>query len=1210
MAEACPSTPIRCRRIARAVRLGIAWLAIAWLAGPSWPAMARDTSSAQMAEAPASPLGRHPPAVPPLDVELSADDRAYLASLPPLRIAYDPAWAPLSFLDDRGQLAGLTADYLAYFENALHVRFELLPSASWQEAMRLADSGQADIVAAAEPGSAFAVPYTFTTAYVVYPTVVVTREDAPSITDMDDLAGRRLAITRGEDFGGYFSAIVHRFQLVPVENDREGLRAVARGDAFATVGNLGVLDPLIRKHYAGVLRIAMPTGHQQSLHFAVAARHHRLAALMDRVIAAIPPAERERIQNTWISTRVQYGISKRTLWHVLGPIAALVLLFIVALGFALQYVRAEVKQRRRSERELRYQLRFQRTLMDTIPVPVFLKDLQGRYLSVNPAYEDMMGLKHDEVVGKTLLETRHVDASAALHGITEATIGTGEAVHGHAKFRTASGEYRDAIYWQRMCYSDDGEPRAVLGVIADVTQLREVEQRELTLKRRLEELTEVLPVLTFQLAVSPGHVLKPLFVSKYAGTLAGVSADVLAERPERFFGLLAPATRRELARAYLRLSRAAGGSASAYQTDFRLDHEDGAKWIHLEFVVRRTDGGEAVVSGYLIDVTPSRMQTERLAQANAEAAEASRVKDAFLATMSHEIRTPMSGVIGVLDLMHRQHMQPDDQHLLDMARGAASSLMRILNDILDFSRHQDGELRLEMAAIDLREVIDDVAGLFAPEAQRKGLRFDVIVDSRIALRHRGDGHRIGQMLTNIVSNAMKFTEAGSISLRVDDGGTQGASQRLTFTVKDSGIGISPEQQSRLFHPFSQADTSTSRRYGGTGLGLAICRQLAESMGGEIRLDSALGKGTEIAISLPLEVVRAPSPAAGRREAWLSVDDPIVHEAIRHYLAALDVAIRAAPELKAPNAEPVLIFRDTELAMLDVERAMVVVNLTRSHVPGAVKAPDGALAMGTSPVLWRDVARACAMLDQDALDRQAAREVAQAAAVVAPPCPVTTLLVEDQPLNQELLLRQMASVGVTQCDLAGNGAEALRLMEEKRYQLIITDCAMPVMGGEELIRRIRQREEEQPSLGRAKVVALTANATSQQRQRCLDAGADEVFTKPVNRQRLAALLEGILPGESMPASAPASSDAHLLAELRDTLRRDARALSAALERHDRGDATSAAHRMLGCARWFGLDDVAEAAQVLEDALENGQDDTSQEVARLRRALQAFTADGQV
>ena len=1196
------------RRAGRAARFFTAWSMVAMLTFAAPLAVAQNaTAASSSATTYPSPIGRHRQAAYALDVALSADDRAYLASLPPLRIAYDPEWAPLSFLDDRGQLAGLTADYLAYFEAALHVRFELLPSASWQEAMKLADSGQADIVAAAEPGSAFAVPYTLTTSYVAYPTVVVTRNDAPPVKHMEDLWGKRLAITRGEDFGGYFAGMINRFQVVPVATDREGLRAVAHGDAFATVGNLGVLDPVMRKEYAGVLRIAMPTGHQQSLHFAVAARYHRLAALMDKTLAAIPPAERERIQNTWMSTHVQYGVSKQTLWHVLGPIAALVLAFIAALGAALHYVRAEVKQRRRSERELRYQLRFQRMLMDTTPVPIFLKDLQGRYLSVNPAYEDMMGVSGEQILGKTMLESRHVDEDLALHRITEQTLKTGDATHGHARFRTASGEHRDAIYWQRMCYSDDGEPRAVLGVIADVTQLREVEQRELALKRRLEELTAVLPVLTFQLAVTTGHALRPLFVSKYAGTLTGIAAEVLTEQPERFFGLLAPATRRGIARAYFRLRRDSSATAPAHRMDFPLDRDGGTQWMHLEFVVRHAGESEFVISGYLIDVTVSRMQTERLAQANAEAEEASRVKDAFLATMSHEIRTPMSGVIGVLDLMHREHMQPDDRHLLDMARGAASSLMRILNDILDFARHQGGELRLEMATIGIREVVDDVAGLFAHEAQRKGLRFDVIVDARVGLHHRGDGHRIGQMLTNLVSNAMKFTDAGGVVIRVTDGGMRGASQWVTFTVKDSGIGISPEQQARLFRPFSQADTSTSRRYGGTGLGLAICRQLAESMGGTIRLDSAPGEGTEIALTIPLEPLPAPAIAAERREAWLSISDPVVSEAIRQHLAVLDVSVGTAGDFKTPGAEPLLIFRDTDLAMLDVERAMVIVNLTRSHTPGVTGTPEGALSMGVAPVLWRDVARAHALMARDVLDRQAAREVAQAAAVVVPPRPVATLIVEDQPLNQELLLRQLAAMGVTQCDLAGNGVEALQRMEGKSYQLVITDCAMPVMGGEELIRRIRQREREQPALGRARLVALTANVTLSQRQLCLDAGADEVLTKPVSRQRLAELLDGIAPRESLAAPAPAASDAHLVDKLHDTLRRDAQALNAALNKRDWADAKSAAHRVLGCARWFGLDDVAEAAEALEDALNAGAHDPAQEVDRLMHALRTFASE---
>jgi two-component system sensor histidine kinase EvgS len=455
--------------------------------------------------------------------------------------------------------------------------------------------------------------------------------------------------------------------------------------------------------------------------------------------------------------------------------------------------------------------------------------------------------------------------------------------------------------------------------------------------------------------------------------------------------------------------------------------------------------------------------------------------------VSHEIRTPMSGVVGILQLLDHGRLSADDQHLLDMARSATELLLRILNDILDFAKSENGDLALECAPMSVTEIVERTAAIVAPEMERKGLHFDVDVSCELAARHVGDGQRLGQVLLNLLGNASKFTDYGAVSLSVSVLATTEDEQRLQISVADTGIGIAREDQAGLFSPFAQARHSSSGRYGGTGLGLAICKRLIESMGGSIALDSELGRGTTVSIELPLPVDRNAVP---RRPA--------------------DAAV------------------------------------------GAVGADEGA-----------------------AEHRAASRRI---------------LLVEDQVINREVLKRQLANLRITECDVAVNGVEALKALERQHYAMVITDCAMPIMGGVELMRHIRQREAGTGR--RTALVALTANAMQQQRDECFVAGADDVFVKPVEPEQLCALLErhGITAPpitELERAGIPVERHTDLWEKLQRTLAAEMTALlSLPLDEEGRR-ARDIVHRIVGAASWFHLDEVAQSAMRLEQCLRDGE-----------------------
>ncbi|HEY9132315.1 MAG TPA: transporter substrate-binding domain-containing protein [Dyella sp.] len=917
-----------------------------------------------------------------LHIPLTEQEKAYLAALPTLRIGMDPDWPPYAFLDANGKPDGISADYLDYIVQTLHIRVERVDSKSWADTLRLVNQGQVDILVAMSPSIRLSVPFLPTQPYIDYPVVIATRKDFRAVPDLNALDGLRVAMVADSGVGaapGLSTAV--EFQRMPVGSGEEGLQAVETGKADAFVGNLGVIDRLIRKHHAGALTVAGTTGYSQSIGFGVAQGYEPLQLLMDRVLKAIPEEEQEHIQNTWLSTTLQNGISRRMLWEVLTPIGIVIVISLAILGVIIMYLRKEIRLRRWNEQELTFQISFFRSLMATAPMPVFVKDMEGRYISVNPAFESMVGLKAEAMVGKTArdIHPRNEASNNQLEGITTQVLSTGQSAQGELQYRSNSGQTHDVMYWLRRVNEEGKPPRAMLGVLVDVSRLRAMEREQ-------------------------------------------------------------------------------------------------------------------------------RMLAESLAIAKQEAEDASRVKDTFLATMSHEIRTPMSGMIGVLDLMNRSRLHPEDQHLLDMSRGAARTLLRILNDVLDFAKSQTTDLPMNRAPFNLRAVIDEVTGLFAPEMQRKGLQFEIFISALTATSHIGDGQRLAQVLLNLVGNALKFTDSGIVGLTVEampiDAKTQ--TQQLSITVRDTGVGISQADQERLFQPFMQVGATSA---GGTGLGLVICKRIIEAMGGNIGLRSEPEKGTSVEMTLAFPV--------------------------------------AAEETASPATQP------------------------------------------THEVLDDSMNLSVASADIEA----------------------DILLVEDQPLNRELLARQVVALGVQSFDTASNGLEAWHAFEKHDYALVITDCAMPIMDGEALIRRIRAKEGG--SHRRSYVVALTANAMEPHRAACMEAGADEVLVKPIDLNHLRGLLDRLSAARpaapkklSLPAGISPEEWPALRSRIVDDMEQAMSALREAVAQRQQKPAWEAAHRILGVARWFQLSDITSASLALETSLGNGQMDDVVQLNALERAVETF------
>jgi two-component system, sensor histidine kinase and response regulator len=764
------------------------------------------------------------------------------------------------------------------------------------------------------------------------------------------------------------------------------------------------------------------------------------------------------------------------------------------------------------ETELRRSSEFLRFVQHVGGFGIFELDLESAQIDATPLFFKLIGVE-----SHGLAFTRHdwlatihpEDFESVIHALSNALDG-GDAFEAEYRTLLQDGTVRWLATRGEISNDADGTPARIIGTLADITERKHLEA---SLRQKTESLNiaqTAAGVATMDLnfhrrswiSSDNLHAMLEIPSTIQLNDLNGRLASVHPDDVEC------------VRRAPFDTDRAHPG----YRCEYRvLMRQGGERWIAEKAEVSHGPNGEILrITGALIDVTDRKLAEQAALEAKLAAEGANRAKSNFLANVSHEIRTPMNGVIGMSQILSETELDPTQREYVDLIRGSAQSLLSLINDVLDLSKIEADRLDLEQVDFDMRDVVYDTASATALQAAVKGIELVVNIDADVPVLARGDPVRLRQIIMNLIGNATKFTHEGHILLRISCSNGNGGNSVMRIEVSDTGIGIPADRLDRLFKSFSQVDSSTTRHYGGTGLGLSIVKRLVELMGGDVSVQSAVGRGSTFTVTLP-----ACSPhdqgglsllGAGRKV--LVVDD----------LAASRDSL--VTKLKLFSFEPVTVASvDEALARLaGSERFDCVVSDELMPLKGGLDllaalrsdlryarlpfvllslfgADHGAVAdwpyqpdaRGLKPIRAYRLAKL--------IEKALSGDTAPTAEITVPLRTVATfrghriLLVEDNPVNQRVALRLLQKLAADVI-LANNGAEALERLAEGGIDAVLMDCQMPVMDGFTATARIREMEREAGLGKRLPIIALTANVMSEDREHCIAAGMDAHIGKPI------------------------------------------------------------------------------------------------------------------
>jgi len=885
----------------------------------------------------------------------------------------------------------------------------------------------------------------------------------------------------------------------------------------------------------------------------------------------------------------------------------------------------EIAERQHTQFLLKESEELFRALNEAAPVGIAAEE-DDRIVLSNPAFREMFGYAEEELTGKSLNDLLLTPAMLESGVSMSKLVRSGRVVHRTVKRKRKGGKEIDVEVFGAPL-NLEGRGQGYLAIYVDISKRVEAEKSIRESEELFRLLSSAAPIGIFR-ADPEGRWV---YVNERWSEMAGRPVETALG-----YGWL-EAVHPEERKQTERLWKSAAEMGIELQDETRfLTPEGNTNWVYWgSRALHGPDGNLVGYVGVIEDITKRRSTEQRLLEAKQAAESANEAKSQFLANMSHEIRTPMNGILGMTELTLETSLNGQQREYLEMVKGCAESLLDIIEDVLDFSKIETGKAELENVPFAILDCVENALQPVTVRAQQKGVELGWLIKGELPEMVQGDPTRLRQILINLLGNAVKFTEEGEVLLVAECLNCSKDTVEIRFEVRDTGVGIPVESQNKIFEAFQQSDASVTRQFGGTGLGLSISAKLVRMMGGEIEVESAEGKGSRFYFTIKLKTVAESERGNGKqgklpRAKILVVEERKPDQELLLWLMTrwgLDVEVAAGVE------EARVLLASQRRKNHQYRAVLLNQNLHGAdgyemarEIRGYASCETTAILMmsSASAILEDPRAAGCGIFRQlgKPLRRRALWESLCAILVpgetetrktTEPPmnkegrhCRI--LLVEDNIVNQKLGVRLLEKMG-HQVEVANNGEDACEVLRASRFDLVLMDLQMPVMGGLDATRKIRESEEK--SGQHVPILAMTAHAAAQDEKRCMEAGMDGYVTKPIRRDVLRKEIERVT-AESAPAEArvvapdrSASSDnewnikellerlegdqdffRELLQIFRDDSQANLRKAREALAREDLAELSRAAHTLKGMLRNLSMNAASERAAALETAARLG------------------------